>query len=140
MTMETTGTGGGLGRMLQSIAAVLAGFLTVAVLSTAIDAALEHWGVLPAPGQRMPQPGLNLLALSYRLAVTVLGGYVTAWIAPSAKLRHAVVLGLIGTAAAIAGCIIMIPKDYGPAWYPIALAVTALPCCWLGGRLQVGRG
>lgn len=138
MTIETTRTGG-VPPILQSIAAVVAGFLVVFVMSTGIDAILHALGVFPSPDQRMPQPELNLLALSYRLVVTVLGGYVTAWIAPSHKMRHAVILGLIGTAAAVAGCIIMIPKDFGPAWYPIALAVTALPCCWLGGRLRVRR-
>ena len=25
----------------------------------------------------------------------------------------------------------------GPHWYPIALAVTGLPLCWLGGALAV---
>ena len=28
--------------------------------------------------------------------------------------------------------------DLGPNWYPIALAVTAYPCTWLGGRMGVG--
>lgn len=138
MTMETT-RAGAMPRILQSIAAVFAGFVVVFALSTGIDAVLHAMGVFPSPDQRMPQPELNLLALSYRLVVTVLGGYVTAWIAPSHKMRHAVILGLIGTAAALAGCIVMIPKDFGPAWYPIALVITALPCCWLGGRLRVGR-
>jgi hypothetical protein len=25
--------------------------------------------------------------------------------------------------------------DVGPAWYPIALGLTTLPCAWLGGAL-----
>ena len=25
--------------------------------------------------------------------------------------------------------------DLGPMWYPIAIAVTAYPCTWLGGRM-----
>jgi hypothetical protein len=28
----------------------------------------------------------------------------------------------------------------GPAWYPIALAVVALPAAWLGGWVQQQRG
>jgi hypothetical protein len=23
----------------------------------------------------------------------------------------------------------------GPAWYPIAIAATALPCAWIGGKM-----
>jgi hypothetical protein len=25
----------------------------------------------------------------------------------------------------------------GPAWYPIAIALTVLPCAWLGGVLRI---
>jgi hypothetical protein len=34
------------------------------------------------------------------------------------------------------GAIVAIPMDLGPAWYPIALAVTGLPLTWLGGILH----
>jgi hypothetical protein len=27
----------------------------------------------------------------------------------------------------------------GPEWYPISLAVLAIPQCWAGGRLFVAR-
>jgi hypothetical protein len=140
MTMETTRAGNGPLRILQSVAAVVAGFLVVFVLSTGIDLILHATHVFPPEEQGLHSPALNLLALSYRLVATVLGGYVTAWIAPMAKMRHALVLGLLGTVAAIAGCIVMIPMHYGPNWYPISLVITALPCCWLGGRLRLGRG
>ena len=138
MSLQSAASGGGFRRVLQSIAAVMAGLLVVVVLSTAIDAVFHALHVYPPEGEKMPQPELNLLALSYRIVVTILGGYIAAWIAPAAKMRHALVLGVIGTAIAVLGCIVMIPMDYGPAWYPIALAVTALPCCWLGARLRVG--
>jgi hypothetical protein len=49
--------------------------------------------------------------------------------------RHALVLGSIGLVLSIAGAVAM--WDAGPAWYPLALAASALPCAWLGGRLQV---
>jgi len=35
----------------------------------------------------------------------------------------------------LAGAIAAIPLKLGPIWYPIALALTALPCAWLGGIL-----
>lgn len=54
-------------------------------------------------------------------------------------MRHAVVLGLIGLIVGTAGAVATIPMDLGPAWYPIALAVTALPCGWLGGFLYTRR-
>ena len=39
-----------------------------------------------------------------------------------------------------AGAIATITKyDLGPDWYPILLAVTALPCTWLGALLHHRR-
>jgi hypothetical protein len=33
-------------------------------------------------------PGFNLLALSYRILYTVIGGYITASLAPHSAMRH----------------------------------------------------
>jgi hypothetical protein len=46
---------------------------------------------------------------------------------------HALVLGVVGLALSTAGAVAM--WNFGPHWYPIALALTALPCAWLGGVL-----
>ncbi len=61
--------------------------------------------------------------------------YLTARLAPCAPMRRAMIGGLIGTVLATAGAGATVPMDLGPAWYPIALAVTALPLFWLGGAL-----
>ena len=74
-----------------------------------------------------------VLALAYRTAFTVLGGYITAWLAPANKLRLAVILGIVGTLAAVAGAIAMWSVGYN--WYPVALAALALPSTALGGWL-----
>ena len=138
MTIETavpaTGTTAPR-RLPRSILAVLAGFLTVVVLSLGTDEIFHLLQVYPPWDQPMPQPELNLLALSYRLIYTVLGGYVTARLAPHAPMRHVWILAIIGLVMGTAGAIATIPMNLGPAWYPIALAVTAVPCTWLGGFL-----
>lgn len=123
----------------RSIAAVLAGFAAVVVLSLATDQVLHVLQVYPPWGQRMDDPGLNLLALAYRCAFTIAGGYLAARLAPRAPLAHVWVLGGIGLILAVAGAVVAIPQDLGPRWYPIALAVTALPCVWLGGVLHLRR-
>ena len=78
--------------------------------------------------------GLFLLAFAYRFIYDVAGCYLTARLAPHRPMRHALVLGSIGLVLSIAGAIAM--WDAGPAWYPLGLAVSALPCAWLGGRLH----
>jgi hypothetical protein len=83
----------------------------------------------------MYDPKLNLLALSYRIVYAILASYIIARMAPYSPMRHALVGGLIGFVVSLAGAIAAIPMNLGPIWYPIALALTALPCAWLGGIL-----
>ena len=46
------------------------------------------------------------------------------------------ILGAIGVPLSAIGAIVAITMvDVGPAWYPIALVLTTLPCAWLGGAL-----
>jgi hypothetical protein len=126
--------------MAQSVVAILAGFLAVAVLSLGTDQLLHVLQVYPLWGQPMYETGLNALALSYRIVYTLVGGWLTARLAPRAPMRHVMVLALIGLAAGTAGAIVAITQaDLGPSWYPIALAVTAYPCTWLGGLAGSGR-
>jgi hypothetical protein len=51
-------------------------------------------------------------------------------------MRYVMILGIIGLVLGTLGAIVTIPMKMAPAWYPIALAVTALPCTWLGGVLH----
>lgn len=120
----------------MSVAAVVAGFVTVAVLSVATDQVLHVLEVYPPWGEPMWSPWLNLLALTYRTVYTVLGGYVTARLAPRAPMRHVAILGVIGLVAGTAGAVAAITlADLGPDWYPVALAVLGFPSVWAGGRL-----
>jgi uncharacterized membrane protein YfcA len=126
-------------RLLRSTAAVLAGLFSVVVLSLATDQLFHTLDVYPPWGQPMRDPGLNLLALSYRLVYGVLGGYVAARLAPHAPMRHALAVGVVGLVLSTAGAVTAIRLDLGPSWYPIALALSALPCAWLGGRWHQSR-
>jgi len=124
-------------RLLQSTAAIVLGFMSVAVLSLATDQVLHVLDVYPPWGEPMYDPRLNLLALSYRILYTIVGGYVTASLAPHAPMRHVVVVGILGFLTGSAGAIVAISMaDLGPNWYPIALALTGFPCVWLGGLLH----
>jgi len=125
-------------RVGRSIVAVLAGFLAVVALSTATDAVLHAARIYPPTEQGLHDPLLALLAIAYRSAFTVLGGWVTAKLAPRAPLRHAGILGLLGLVAGTAGVVATWNLDLGPHWYPIALAVSGPALCWLGGLLAVG--
>ena len=123
-------------RRWRSVAAILLGFVAVVVLSIGTDQVLHMLNVNPPWGVPMRDTGLLLLALAYRIVYTVAGGYIAARLAPSAPMRHAVILGLIGLIPGTAGVIAAASTDLGPLWFPVVLDLSGLPCCWLGGVLH----
>ena len=112
---------------------VVAGFFTVVVLSTGTDYVLEHAGILPM----QMTGGFLAIALAYRTVYTVLGGYVTALLAPQNAMKHVWVLAILGQIGGIAG--VIAGWNLSAHWYPIALAVLAIPSVWLGGYLKTHK-
>ena len=124
----------------RSIGAVALGFFTVVVLSLATDQLLHVLDVYPPWGQPMYDPALNMLALTYRIVYGILGGYIAARFAPHSPMRHAMILGVIGLVVGTAGAIAAISAgNLGPSWYPILLALSAVPTSWLGAVLHSRR-
>jgi len=119
----------------RSVGAVLLGFVAIVVLSLGTDQVMHMLNVYPPWGEPMNETGDNLLALAYRCVYGVVGSYITARFAPHSPMRHALIGGAIGFVISTAGAIATISLKLGPAWYPILLALTALPCAWLGGML-----
>ena len=138
--MEDTIETNRLRRLLRSIGALLAGFLTIVISHTCTDAVLHATGVFPPLGQPMSD-ALFLLATAYRAVFSVVGCYVTARLAPDRPMRHALALGVVGFVLSIAGAVATWNSGpaFGPRWYPLALVVTAIPCAWLGGKLGSGK-
>jgi hypothetical protein len=106
--------------------------VAVILLSLGTDQVLHMLDVYPPWGQALREPGLNLLALSYRCVYNAIGAYITAKFAPRNPRRHLWTFAFIGFALGIVGAIATIPMNLGPAWYPILLAVSAFPCTWIG--------
>ncbi len=113
----------------RSLLAVFTGFLTVVVLSLGVDQLLHVLKVYPPWGEPMPQPGLNLLALSYRVVITIGAAWLTARLAPHRSVasdwRHVWVFGAIGLVLGTIGAVTTILMNLGPAWYPILLAASS---------------
>ena len=122
---------------LRSIAAVLAGFVAVVVLSLGTDVVLHAAGVFPLWGQPASD-ALFLLATVYRTVYCIAGSCIAARLAPGKPMKHALVLGVVGLIVSTAGAVATWNKgpEFGPHWYPVALIVNAIPCAWLGGRLR----
>jgi len=120
----------------RSVAALVVGFVTTAALSLGTDVVLHALRVFPPWGAPMSD-GLFAWATAYRVAFTVLGGYVTARLAPARPMTHVLILGVVGLLAATAGAVATwnLGPEFGPKWYPVLLIVTAPPCVWIGGIL-----
>lgn len=122
--------------ILKGIGAILAGFIFIVVTHTATDFVLQSLGIFPQPSEGFNTTWMVVTATIYRCIYTVGGGYVTAALAPEPRMRYVLILGSIGLVIGSLAAVATIPMKLGPAWYPIALAVLALPCVWLGGKLK----
>jgi hypothetical protein len=122
--------------ILKGIGAILAGMIFIVVSHTGTDYVLETLGIFPPRNEGLHITWMVVTATIYRSIFTVVGGYITAALAPNPPMRYVMILGIIGLALGILAAIVTIPMGLGPAWYPIALAVLALPCVWLGGKLK----
>ena len=122
--------------ILRSVGAVLAGLLFVIIITTATDALLHATGIFPPWGKPMSD-SLFVLAFAYRVVYGIVGGYITARLAPDKPVKHAIVLGAIGFVLSLAGAAATWNRgpEFGPKWDPLALIVIAIPTAWLGGKL-----
>jgi hypothetical protein len=125
-------------RVLRSIGAVVAGSLANIILTIGTDAILHVAGVFPPLGQPTGDRPL-LLATAYRIIYGILGCYIMARLAPNRPMLHALIGGLVGFAACVAGAVVTWNGGpaFGPHWYPLALIATAIPCGWVGGNLRM---
>lgn len=122
----------------KSVWAVVAGVLFIIIVTTLVDICLHVAGVYPPPPQPMTDK-LAVLATAYRIVISVAGAWLTAKLAPSQPMNHAMILGYVGTVLGLIGVALTWNRGLGPRWYPIALAVLAIPQCWLGGKLYEMR-
>jgi len=125
-------------RIGRSVAAVLAGIVVGVAITLGTDQILHIIGVFPPWGASMVGfDGALLLATAYRTVYGVLAGYITARLAPTRPMMHALVGGFLGLVVSIAGAAATWNKGpaFGPHWYPLALVVLAMPQAWAGGRL-----
>ena len=123
--------------ILKSIGAIIAGMAVGAILSVATDKILEATSIMKiTPFDENPVWLIGLVII-YRTIFNLLGTYIAAKLAPSKPMKHAIILGIIGTLAGIIGTIAMwhIP----PHWYPISLVILTMPTAWLGGKLATKK-
>jgi hypothetical protein len=125
-------------KIAKSIAAVIAGFAAITILTSIVDAVLTGIDIFPSKPQEYTS-GLLCIALIYRTIFAVLGGFVVAKLAPFRPMNHIIVLAVTGTLIGIAGVITGWDQAGYPHWYSITLTVLTFPAIWYGGRLTVDK-
>jgi len=121
-------------RIGRSALALLTGIVIGIVLSTATDFGLHAIGLTPSPKDRWPN-NLLVLATTYRAIYGILASYVIARLAPNRPMGHALVAGTLGMIVSTLGALAAWSTTVGQHWYPVALALTALPTAWIGAKL-----
>ncbi len=117
---------------LKSIWAVFAGLLVIIMLSVGFDTVLKVMDILPWD-HLFVSTELILFVLFYRAVFSLAGCYLTAKLAPQNPMKHAIILGIIGTILSAVGAVVA--ALLGPVWYAWTLAAIAIPIAWLGGKL-----
>jgi hypothetical protein len=125
---------------VRSVAAVLAGFITLSVLLYAMQGAgtailLRTHPDLPATTSIVNHStGTRVFWLIWETMSMVAAGYVTARLAASSQVAHATVMGAIQ--AAVTTSAMFSVRNDEPLWFWITGIVMMVPAAWLGGRVR----
>lgn len=118
--------------ILQAFLALLAGFVTMAVVVMVVTMLLARVTPSWAGAAGPPQPGYIFVTLGYSFLAAAGGGYVTAWVAGAHPLEHVLALGIV--VLLLSALSTMLSKIEQPTWYQLAL-VAIMPLGVLAGGL-----
>ncbi|HEX8903293.1 MAG TPA: hypothetical protein VF771_00475 [Longimicrobiaceae bacterium] len=118
----------------RSILAVVAGFVFIAVLAIGTGLALMAAGVLPPQGTPVTDTGVLLLTVAYVAVYAIAGCWLTARLAPSHPMRHALIEGVLGLAFTLVN--VSATWALFPRWYSVVSILTVMPYAWIGGRIR----
>ena len=122
--------------MARSILAIVAGFLTIGLLAVGADFALikSFPAYFDAKGGTT-HPGMLAASLVYVAIFATFGCWLTARLAPSQPMKHALVLGGLGLVFNIMGS--MARWETAPVlWYHAIGVGSTMIWAWLGGLIR----
>src|SRR5258708_6345107 len=115
---------------------VIAGFLLLAVLSIAADMILRGFFPKAFGPSNAPQGAIaSVVTILYAAGFGVLSSYVTARLAGSRPVMHALALGGILFLFALGG--LVGEWQRAPTWFNVGFLAMIFPSAWLGGILRV---
>jgi len=120
----------------KSVWPVIAGFLLLAALSVGADILLRNLFPRTFGPSEAPQGAIaSVVTIFYAGGFGVLSGYLTARLAGSRPVMHALALGGIVFLFALGGLVGSWQR--APAWFNLGFLGTVFPSAWFGGFLRV---
>lgn len=122
-------------RILKSVGAIIIGLIAGSILTILGDYIMVATGLMNM--ERFVDTPLHILliVILYRFVFNAVGCYVTAKLASSKPMLHALALGIIGFVLSLAGTFFMWAQ--ATPFYNIAIILIALPSAWIGGKLYI---
>lgn len=78
-----------------------------------------------------------LTSIGLGLLCTVVGGYVTAWLARNAVWKHVLAMSMLSVASGVLSQLINMAMGAPQPWWHFAIGLTAIPAAFLGGWIRV---
>jgi low temperature requirement protein LtrA len=117
--------------IVRSVLAVLGG---IAVLSIALFA------MEPVIGPKSDATVIQYLVWLACVALSLIaGGFATDWIAPRARVAHAVGMGALQAAMTFVAMLVTHEGASQPLWVWLGGIALMVPAAWLGARLRSSR-
>jgi hypothetical protein len=120
--------------IVKSVLAVVGGIATFTVALLAMMAAGDSL-MGPEPEWINRSTATQLAWLAWNVVSMVGGGYVTALIAPRAKVAHALVMGAIQALFTLVA-MFTAGDTVTPVWLWVGGIVATVPAAWVGARLS----
>ena len=120
--------------LLRGALAVIAGIAVFALALVAVNAGGK--ALLGSEAEWINRStSTQVVWLCVNAVCMVAGGYVAAWLAPRARVAHAVIVATIQAGLTLAA-FLTLNDQTTPTWLWLAGIVVTVPAAWLGGRLK----
>lgn len=120
--------------MLRTVLVIASGFVLIGALAVGGElAAMRACPALFDPAGGTRDTRMLLFLMTWVFVAATFGCWLTARLAASRPMWHAMVLGVLGLAFNVAGTIAK--WSTAPAWYHVLSLLLVLPAAWLGGFL-----
>jgi hypothetical protein len=120
--------------VLRGALAVIAGIAVFALALVAVNAGGK--ALLGSESEWINRStSTQVVWLCVNAVCMIAGGYAAAWLAPRARIAHAVIVATIQAGLTLAA-FLTLNDQTTPTWLWLAGIVVTVPAAWLGGRLR----